>query len=45
MLAILLLYDGKNEVAKIPRICEGTIKECLADGIKKGAILPRSKSV
>ena len=46
MLAILLLYDGKNiyEVAKIPRICERTIKE-LADGTKKGAILTRSKSV
>ena len=47
MLAILLLYDGKNiyEVTKIPRICERTIKECLADGTKKDAILTRSKSV
>ena len=46
LLAILLLYDGKNiyEVAKIPRICERTIKE-LADGTKKGVILTRSKSV
>jgi len=44
LLTILLLYDGKNiyEVAKIPRICERTIKE-LADGTKKGAILTRSK--
>ena len=35
----------RRTVREIPRICERTIKECLADGIKKGAILPRSKSV
>ena len=46
LLAILLLYDGKNiyEVTKIPRICERTIKE-LADGTKKSVILTRSKRV
>ena len=38
LLAILLLYDGKNiyEVAKIPRICERISKECLAkEGVRE----------
>jgi len=38
LLAILLLYDGKNiyEVAKILRICERISKECLAkEGVRE----------
>ena len=38
LLAILLLYDGKNiyEVAKILRMCERISKECLAkEGVRE----------